>query len=264
MFINNFDPVAIQIFSVEIRWYSLAYIVGILLGWFFAKKFFISDPKINEKFDDYITYLILGVIIGGRLGYILFYNFNFYLYNPLDIFKVWQGGMSFHGGLLGIIIATIVFSKKNHQNLFSYLDIVSFVAPIGIFFGRIANFINSELYGIQTNVPWAVKFTQVDNLYRHPSQLYEALLEGIILFLILLYFKNKDFAKTPGFISGLFLIFYSFFRFLIEFYRVPDEQLGYLMLNLTMGQLISLIFLIFGFYLIIIKYENNKKKSTFR
>ena len=264
MFINNFDPVAIQIFSVEIRWYSLAYILGILIGWFLSKKLFISDPRINEKFDDYITYLILGLIIGGRLGYVLFYNLNFYLNNPLDILKIWQGGMSFHGGVIGIIIVTIIFAKKNYQNSFCYLDIVSYVAPIGIFFGRIANFINSELYGIETSVPWAVKFIQVDNLFRHPSQLYEALLEGIILFLILLYLKNKDFTKTPGFISGVFLIFYSFFRFVIEFYRVPDEQLGYLLFNLTMGQIMSLFFLIVGLYLVIIKYENNKKESTFK
>jgi len=259
MFINNFDPVAIEIFSIEIRWYSLAYIVGILLGWALSKSFFISDPKIKEKFDDYITYLILGLIIGGRLGYVFFYNLNFYLDNLLDIFKIWQGGMSFHGGLIGIIIATILFAKKNSQNFFSYLDIVSFVSPIGIFFGRIANFINSELYGNKTDVIWGVKFIQVDNLYRHPTQLYEAILEGIILFLILIYFKNKNFTKNPGTISGLFLIFYSIFRFVIEFYRVPDEQLGYLIFNLTMGQILSLFSIIFGIYLIITKYENKKK-----
>ena len=264
MFINNFDPVAIEILSIEIRWYSLAYIIGILLGWVFSKKIFISDPKVNEKFDDYITYLILGIIIGGRLGYVLFYNLSFYLNYPLDIFKIWEGGMSFHGGVIGIIIATILFAKKNNQNLFNYLDVVAFVAPIGIFFGRIANFINSELYGTETNVVWAVKFIQIDNLYRHPSQLYEALFEGIILFLILIYFRKKHFAKNPGFISGIFLIFYSIFRFTIEFYRVPDEQLGYLLFHLTMGQIISLFFLLFGFYLVITKYENKKKEFPIR
>jgi len=264
MFINNFDPVAIEILSIEIRWYSLAYIIGILLGWILSKKIFISNPKVNEKFDDYITYLILGIIIGGRLGYVLFYNLSFYFNNPLDIFKIWEGGMSFHGGVIGIIIGTILFAKKNNQNLFNYLDVVAFVAPIGIFFGRIANFINSELYGIETNVVWAVKFIQIDNLYRHPSQLYEALFEGIILFLILIYFRKKHFAKNPGFISGIFLIFYSIFRFTIEFYRVPDEQLGYLLFHLTMGQIISLFFLLFGFYLVITKYENKKKEFPIR
>jgi len=262
MFINNFDPVAIQIFSIEIRWYSLAYIIGILLGWIIGKKVFITDPKINEKFDDYISYLILGLIIGGRLGYVLFYNLNFYLSNPLDIFKIWQGGMSFHGGVIGIIIISIFFAKKNYHNSFSYLDIVSFVAPIGIFFGRIANFINSELYGTETNVSWAVNFVQVDDLYRHPTQLYEAILEGMVLFLVLLYFKNKSYAKTPGFVSGLFLFFYSIFRFIIEFYRVPDEQLGYLAFNLTMGQIISFFFLVIGCYLIISKYENKKDTES--
>ncbi len=262
MFINNFDPVAIQFFSIEIRWYSLAYIVGILLGWILSKKIFISDTKLNEKFDDYITYLILGLIIGGRLGYVLFYNFNFYLNNLFDIFKIWQGGMSFHGGLIGIIIVSIWFARKNNHNPFKYLDIVSYVAPIGIFFGRIANFINSELYGIEANIPWAVKFVHVDNLYRHPSQLYEALFEGIVLFLILLYFKNKSFVKTPGFVSGIFLIFYSIFRFFIEFFRVPDEQLGYLLFNLTMGQIISFFSLIIGCYLTIIKYEVKKDTQS--
>ena len=232
------------------------------MGWFLSKKIFISNSKINEKFDDFITYLILGLIVGGRLGYVLFYNFEFYLNNLLDIFKVWQGGMSFHGGVIGIIISSILFARKNSQDVFHYLDVVSFVAPIGIFFGRIANFINSELYGIETNVPWAVKFIKIDNLYRHPSQLYEAILEGLILFLILLYFKNKRFAKTPGFISGLFLFFYSIFRFVIEFYRAPDEHLGYLAFNLTMGQIISFFFLVIGCYLIISKYENKKDTET--
>ena len=222
MFINNFDPVAIQFFSLEIRWYSLAYITGIILGWSLSKKIFISDPQIKEKFDDFITYLIIGIIIGGRLGYVFFYNLSYYSNNLFDVFKIWQGGMSFHGGLIGVIIISIFFAKKNNQNPFNYLDIVSIVAPIGIFFGRISNFINSELYGIETNLPWAVKFIQIDDLYRHPSQLYEAIFEGIILFIILIYFRNKGFMKIPGFISGIFLISYLVFRFIIEFFRVPD------------------------------------------
>ena len=258
MLINNFDPVAIQIFTFEIRWYSLAYITGILFGWILSKKVFILDLDIKDKFDDFITYLILGIIVGGRLGYVLFYNFEYYFSNPGDVFKIWQGGMSFHGGLIGVIIASIWFSKKNNQNAFDYLDIISLVAPIGIFCGRLANFINSELYGIETNMPWAVKFVQVDNLFRHPSQLYEAIFEGIILFIILIYFRKKGFMKIPGFISGLFLIFYSIFRFLIEFLRAPDEQLGYLFLSLTMGQIISFIFLMIGIYLTINKYEIKK------
>tara|TARA_B100001057_G_scaffold267901_1_gene268003 strand:- start:1935 stop:2714 length:780 start_codon:yes stop_codon:yes gene_type:complete len=259
MFINNFDPVAIQIFSMEIRWYSLAYIFGISLGWILSKKIFITRREIKENFDDYISYIILGIIIGGRLGYVVFYNLDYYLNNLIDIFKIWQGGMSFHGGLIGIILISFWFAKKNNQNFYEYLDIVAIVAPIGIFFGRIANFINSELYGIETNVPWAVKFVNVDSLYRHPSQLYEALFEGLILFIILLYFRHKNLFKFPGTISGLFLIFYSTFRFIIEFFRVPDEQIGYLLFNLTMGQIISFFFFLIGIYLILINYVLKKK-----
>ena len=260
MFINNFDPVAFQIMSFEIRWYSLAYIAGIIIGWLLCKKILIQKSDINEKFDDYITYLVIGMIIGGRLGYIIFYNFSYYINNFFDIFKVWEGGMSFHGGLIGIIVASIIFSKKHNQDSFLYMDLVSLVAPIGIFFGRLANFINSELYGTPTDIPWAVTFIQVDNLSRHPSQLYEAILEGIILFIILMYFKNKDYLKKPGLISGLFLIFYSIFRFFIEFVRVPDEQLGYLIFELSMGQIISLIFFVIG---IILFYLKNENKQTY-
>lgn len=259
MFINNFDPVAIEIFSIEIRWYSLAYIVGILVGWYLAKKFFISR-NIKDKFDDYITYIIIGLILGGRLGYILFYNFEYYLNNVLEIFKIWQGGMSFHGGVIGIIIASIIFSKKYNDNVFEYLDVIALVSPIGIFFGRIANFINSELYGHETSVAWGVQFIQIDNLYRHPSQIYEAILEGIVLFLLLIYFWNKEKFRTSGKLSSLFLILYSTFRFIVEYFRVPDEQLGYLILNLTMGQLISFVFFIMGLSLYFV-LDDTKKKS---
>jgi phosphatidylglycerol:prolipoprotein diacylglycerol transferase len=227
-----------------------------VIGWTLCKKIFIKNSDINEKFDDFITYLIIGIILGGRIGYVIFYNFSYYLENVLDIFKIWQGGMSFHGGLLGVIFSSYIFAKKNNQNPFSYLDQVSLVAPIGIFFGRIANFINSELYGKASDVPWSVIFIKIDNLSRHPSQLYEAILEGIILFLILIYFINKNYLKKPGLISGLFLIFYSLFRFFIEFFRIPDEQIGYLILNLTMGQIISLLFVFIGINIFYLKYEN--------
>jgi len=256
MFINNFDPVAFQIMSFEIRWYSLAYILGIVIGWILCKKIFIKNSDINEKFDDYIAYLIIGIILGGRIGYVIFYNFSYYLDNIFDIFKIWQGGMSFHGGLLGVIVSSYIFAKKNNQNPFFYLDQVSLVAPVGIFFGRLANFINSELYGTTTNVPWSVIFIKVDNLSRHPSQLYEAILEGLILFIILIYFTNKNYLNKPGLISGLFLIFYSIFRFFIEFFRVPDEQIGYLILSLTMGQIISLVFASIGMAIFYLKNEN--------
>jgi len=256
MFINNFDPVAFQIMSFEIRWYSLAYIFGIIIGWLLCKKIFIQKSDIIEKFDDFLTYLIIGIIIGGRLGYVIFYNFDYYISNIFDIFKVWQGGMSFHGGLLGIIVASILFSKKNNQNPFLYMDQIALVAPIGIFFGRIANFINSELYGVPTDVSWSVTFIQIDTLSRHPSQLYEAVLEGIILFVILVYFRKKDYLKKPGLISALFLIIYSIFRFFVEYFRSPDEHLGYIVFDLSMGQIISVVFLIIGIILFFFKYEN--------
>tara|TARA_Y100000996_G_scaffold402677_1_gene374884 strand:+ start:353 stop:1132 length:780 start_codon:yes stop_codon:yes gene_type:complete len=259
MFINNFDPVAFEIFSIEFRWYSLSYITGILLGWYLARNIFIRDNNFNQKFDDSITYIIFGIIFGGRLGYVFFYDFNYYINNILDIFKIWQGGMSFHGGLIGIIAAILLFSKKHNDNAFKYLDIISIVAPIGIFFGRIANFINSELYGYETSAPWGVKFIQIDNLYRHPTQLYEAIFEGLILFLILLFFWKRKYLQMPGKISSLFLIFYSIFRFFVEYFRIPDEQLGFIMLNLTMGQLFSVLFIMIGLYIFFTNNEFQKK-----
>ena len=258
MLTNNFDPVAFSIFSLNFRWYSLAYIFGIIIGWILAKNYLVKNDEILKKFDDYVTFLIIGIILGGRLGYVIFYNLDYYKNNILEIFFIWQGGMSFHGGLLGVIIASIWFAKKNNQDPYLYLDVVSIVAPIGIFFGRVANFINSELYGIETSLPWGVKFIKVDDLYRHPSQLYEAFFEGIILFVILMYLRKKFLMRSPGFISGMFLLIYSTFRFLIEFLRAPDEQLGYILLNLSMGQIISLIFLVIGIYLSLTKYADEK------
>jgi len=257
MFINNFDPVAFQILSLEIRWYSLAYIVGIILGWTYCKKKLIKDQRILALFDDFITYLIVGVILGGRLGYVLFYNLGYYLENPFEILMVWSGGMSFHGGLIGVIIATQLFSRKHKVNQFIFLDLVALSAPIGIFFGRIANFINSELIGRTTDLPWSVQFILIDNIKRHPSQLYEAFFEGIILFFLLGHFFKKNYLENPGKISALFLIFYSIFRFLAEFFRSPDPQIGYLIFNLTLGQLISVFFLTAGTLLFYLK--NNEK-----
>ena len=257
MFINNFDPVAIQIFSIEIRWYSLAYIFGILIGWLYCKKILIKDKNISKLFDDLISYLIIGIILGGRLGYVIFYNLEYFLSNPIEILMIWHGGMSFHGGLLGVLASTIIYAKKHNVNKFIFLDLIAGSAPIGIFLGRVANFVNSELYGRETDILWSVIFTRIDNITRHPSQIYEALLEGVILFFILFFFIKKNYLLKPGLISSLFLIFYSLFRFLVEFFRVPDEQVGFIYLNLTIGQIISLIFLSFGFYLFFIKKNEN-------
>jgi len=257
MFINNFDPVAFQVFSVEIRWYSLSYIFGLIFGWIYCKKILIKNQTTKNIFDDFITYLILAIIIGGRLGYVLIYNPLYYLNNLQEIPMIWKGGMSFHGAIVGIILASIIFCKKNKQNAFYFLDLVCLAAPIGIFLGRISNFLNSELYGRQTEIFWSVKFVQVDNLNRHPSQIYEAFFEGIILFFILSLFYKK-FQDKPGIISSQFLIFYSLFRFLIEFTREPDSHLGFILLNLTMGQIISVITLVAGLILLRIKNEFKK------
>ena len=249
MFINNLNPVALEIFSLKIYWYSLAYIFGIMFGWIYCKKKLIEDKKILDLFDGLINYLIIGIIVGGRVGYILIYNLDYYLANISEILMIWKGGMSFHGGLVGIIVSTFIYSKKNNVNAFIFLDLIALVAPIGIFLGRISNFINSELYGKESDIFWSVKFLAVDEVYRHPSQIYEAIFEGIVLFLILNYLYRKKIFINPGVISSIFLILYSIFRIIIEYFREPDIQLGYLIFNLTMGQIVSIIFLIFGIYL---------------
>ena len=246
MFINNFDPVAFNFFSLEIRWYSLAYIFGIIIGWFYCKKYLIKDRLIINIFDDLLTYLIIGIILGGRLGYVLIYNFDYYLNNLSEILMIWKGGMSFHGGLVGVVISILFFSKKNNLNPFIFLDLISVVAPIGIFFGRVANFLNSELYGKETEIFWSVIFPKIDNLTRHPSQIYEALFEGLILFLILNLLVKKNMLNKKGMISSYFLIFYSLFRFSLEFFREPDPQIGYLIIGMTMGQVLSVFLFTIG------------------
>tara|TARA_B100001540_G_scaffold282886_1_gene274009 strand:- start:323 stop:1093 length:771 start_codon:yes stop_codon:yes gene_type:complete len=256
MFINNFDPVAINFFSLEIRWYSLSYIFGILFAWIYCRKFLIKDEKTLNLFDDLLSYLIIGIILGGRIGYVLFYNLSYYSKNLLEVFMIWEGGMSFHGGLLGVIAATYIFSKKKNIKTFVFLDLISMSAPIGIFMGRIANFINSELYGRETNLFWSVKFKKIDDTFRHPSQIYEAIFEGVILFILLNFIFRKQFYKSPGLISALFLIFYSLFRFFIEFTREPDFQIGYILFNLTLGQFLSFLFFMFGLFLFYKKNES--------
>ena len=254
MFTNNFDPVAFNLFAFEIRWYSIAYIFGVLFGWFYCKRFLIKDKIISKLFDDLVTYLIIGIIVGGRLGYILFYNLEYYSQNFIEIFFIWEGGMSFHGGLIGIIMATFIFSKKHNINKYIFLDLISVSAPIGLFFGRVANFINGELIGKATNSSWGVIYPQIDSIPRHPSQLYESFLEGIVLFIImnLIYFKNKY--KT-GTVSFAFLFFYGIFRFIAEIFREPDVQLGYLVGSFSMGMLLSLIMIFFS---IILFYKKNE------
>ena len=249
MLINNLNPVAFEIFFIEIYWYSLAYIFGVICGWIYIKKVLIKKNIHKIYLDDLITYLIIGIIIGGRLGYVLIYNLKFYIKNPLEIFMLWHGGMSFHGGLIGIIIATFIFCKKNNLEKYIFFDFIAVVSPIGIFFGRIANFINSELVGKPTDLIWGVIFPLVDNIPRHPSQLYEAALEGIFLFIIMnkIYF-SKDY--NEGSCSFAFLIFYGIFRIFSEIFREPDEQIGYIFGSLSMGMLLSIIMIFIGILLL--------------
>lgn len=235
------DPVAFSIGPLEIRWYSLAYITGILVGLFLTKKFilkFKTDVSYKD-IDDLLLYIILGIILGGRLGYTLFYNFEFYSDNPIEILKIWRGGMSFHGAVIGIIGFIILFSKIKNKRFFDITDIICLVSPIGIFFGRIANFINGELYGRTTKSIFGVIFPEAGINPRHPSQIYEAIFEGLILFIILNFlFFNRELKNYRGSITGLFLFFYSLFRIPIEFFREPDIQLGYVFSFFTMGQIL--------------------------
>jgi phosphatidylglycerol:prolipoprotein diacylglycerol transferase len=262
MYTHNLDPIFVDFGLVVIRWYSLAYVVGIILGWWLGKKIILHiinnvNFKFNlSEFDDIITYLILSIIIGGRLGYVLFYNFEYYIQNPIDVIKVWKGGMSFHGALLGVIIGTHLFSIKKNIPTFFMLDVIACVSPIGIFLGRIANFINGELVGKITTVPWGVIFPTIDMTTRHPSQIYEALLEGPTLFLLLITFVMKK-KYVMGKCSYLFLIFYGLFRIISEFFREPDVQLGYFFGFLSMGSILSFLMIIAGFTILI----NLRKKN---
>ena len=252
MLIHNMNPVAFEIFFIKIHWYSIAYILGIILGWIYIKKILIKNLTHKIYIDDLITYLIIGIIVGGRLGYVIIYNLSFYLSNPMEVFMLWRGGMSFHGGLIGIIISNIIFCRKHNLEKFIFFDFIAVVAPIGIFFGRIANFINSELVGKPTDFIWGVIFPQVDNIPRHPSQLYEAVLEGIFLFMIMnkIYFSKN---YKPGYCSFAFLFFYGIFRIFSEIFREPDEQIGYLIGTLSMGMLLSIFMIAIGILLFRIK-----------
>ena len=251
MYIHNLDPVLLDFGFLTIRWYSLAYIFGILIGWWLGKKiislkFYKFDFKFDVKeFDNLITYLIISMIIGGRFGYILFYNFNYYFSNPVNVFKIWEGGMSFHGALIGIILGTYFFASKKNIKIFLLLDIISCIAPIGIFLGRIANFINGELIGKPTSMFVGVVFPEIDNIARHPSQLYEAFLEGLLLFLILILILSKKNYKV-GTCSYMFLILYGFFRVFSEFFREPDIQVGYLLNFISMGSALSILMILAG------------------
>ena len=252
----SIDPVILSVGALDIRWYSLSYIMAFVIGSFLIKKFNkeFSNSISNKEIDNFFLWAILGVIIGGRLGYVIFYQTNIFVLDPIHIFKIWKGGMSFHGGLAGMIVSIYFFCRKNKLSFFYLADLVSLVAPIGLFFGRIANFINTELYGRITDFPFAVIYPSIDQFPRHPSQLYEAFFEGFLLFTILLYyFYKKKENELIGKISGLFLLLYSFFRFSIEYLREPDAHLGLFLGYFSMGQLLSVPLFIFGILIFVKK-----------
>lgn len=243
------DPVALDLGPVVIRWYALAYVAGILLGWRYAVRIARETPgrPTARQLDDFVLWATLGIILGGRLGYVLFYQPLHYAAHPLDILAVWQGGMSFHGGLLGVVLALILYARRIHLNPLSLSDIVACVAPIGIFFGRLANFINGELYGRTSDLPWAMVFPDGGPLARHPSQLYEALLEGVVLFLVIWAARRFSRARyKQGVLTGLFLAGYGLARLAVEFFREPDAQLGFLFWGATMGQVLSVPLILAG------------------
>lgn len=249
------DPVAIHLGPLQIHWYALAYMAGFLLGWAYANYLVKKYPHPNgpdkEAISDFMTWAILGVLLGGRLGYVAFYNAGYYLQNPLEILQIWDGGMSFHGGVIGLVSTIILFSLKRKINMFRLADIASCAAPMGFFFGRIANFINGELYGRVTDAPWGIVFPRGGEDPRHPSQLYEAILEGLVLFILLfILIRSEKVRERPGLVSVVFLIGYASFRFFVEFFREPDSQLGFVFLSFSMGQVLSSAMIVGGLILL--------------
>ena len=257
------SPIIFSIGTLSVRWYSMAYLAGILLGWWLVscrvKKYDIGLNR--ENLEDLVFYVTLGIILGGRLGYILFYGQGTYLENPLEIFAIWHGGMSFHGGIIGVIIALLLAARKLKFSFLKITDLVASVTPIGIFLGRLANFVNDELWGRVTNVSWAVRFPNGGYLPRHPSQLYEACLEGIFLFAVLNYlWRFKCCRDNEGVISGVFLLGYAMVRMVSEQFREPDAQIGFLWFGITMGQLLSIPAVLLGAYLLIRPMLNKSAK----
>lgn len=252
------DPVALDLGIVQIRWYGLTYLAGLAGAWLLLDR---RARQSNgtwtaEQVSDLVFNCAVGLIVGGRLGSVIFYNLSYYLAHPLDVFKIWQGGMSFHGGLIGVMIAIFLFGRSRGKSFFTVSDFMIPVVPIGLGFGRIGNFINAELWGAPSNVPWAMVFPGAGHLPRHPSQLYEAFLEGVVLFTVLWWFSSRP--RPLMAVSGLFLLLYGIFRSLVEFVREPDANIGYLADGwLTMGQVLSSPMIIAGIILLLIAYRRN-------
>ncbi len=262
------DPVLIEIGPVAIRWYALAYIAGLVGGWLVAREIARRDslwgsvPRPTpESLDDLLVYVAFGVILGGRLGYVLFYNLDFFIDNPGRIFAVWEGGMAFHGGLAGAAVGVWLFGKRYAVNPFTVADICALVAPIGIFLGRIANFIKPELWGRPTDVAWGVVFPGAGPQARHPSQLYEAGLEGLALFIVLIFLARSGSLRWPGLTTGVFAVGYGVARIISEFFREPDPQLGFLFGGATMGMLLSIPLIMVGFALIVRARRNGLRQD---
>jgi phosphatidylglycerol:prolipoprotein diacylglycerol transferase len=264
-----FDPVIVSIGPFAIRWYALAYILGILLGWLYARAIIRNEklwggpaPLTPLDLDDFILWVTLGIIIGGRAGYVLFYNPAFFAENPTEIFQLWKGGMSFHGGFLGCVIAVIAFALKRGIPMLSLGDITCAVGPIGVLLGRIANFINGELWGRQSDVPWAMVFPNGGPFPRHPSQLYEATLEGVVLFAVLALAVRAGSLRRPGLAIGIFAVGYGLARMASELFREPDVQLGFLWRGLTMGMLLSVPMIIAGAAFIVLALRRRAAPAT--
>jgi phosphatidylglycerol:prolipoprotein diacylglycerol transferase len=241
------DPVLVHLGPLAIRWYALAYIFGILIGWLYARAIVRNErlwggraPFTVVDFDDFILWVTIGIIVGGRIGYVLFYNLPYFAAHPAELFEVWHGGMSFHGGFIGCVLAVILFAHRRGIAVLSLGDITCAVGPIGLFLGRVANFINGELWGRTADVPWAMVFPEGGPLPRHPSQLYEATMEGLVLLAVLAFLIRKGALKRPGLIVGCFAVGYAIARSFCEFFREPDVQLGFLWGGITMGQLLSI------------------------
>jgi phosphatidylglycerol---prolipoprotein diacylglyceryl transferase len=260
------NPILISIGPFSVRWYALAYIVGIIAGWFYARAIISSErlwggpaPLTVTDFDDFVIWITLGIILGGRIGYVLFYNLPHFAENPVEILQLWNGGMSFHGGVLGCIVAIVLFATRRGIPVLSLGDVTAAVAPIGLFLGRIANFINGELWGRRTDVPWAMIFPHGGPVPRHPSQLYEATLEGVVLFIVLALLVRFGALKRPGVVSGVFAIGYGAARITCEFFREPDVQLGFLWGGLTMGMLLCIPLILAGIAVLVVAFKRTAK-----
>jgi phosphatidylglycerol:prolipoprotein diacylglycerol transferase len=260
----DFDPVALSLGPLQVRWYGLMYLLGFIGGWLLGRyrAHQAGSAWCTEQVDDVVFYIALGVILGGRVGYILFYGFDAFLHNPLILFRIWEGGMSFHGGFLGVLLAMVLFARKHRKPFWGTVDFIAPLVPPGILFGRIGNFINGELWGKVTDVPWGMVFRQAnDGLPHHPSQLYEAALEGVALFFIVWLYSAKP--RPTMAVSGVFALAYGIFRFLVELVRQPDAHLGYLAFGwLTMGQVLSLPLILVGVVLLSLAYGRKPRSLS--